>query len=586
MADDPADLLERARDGDRAALARLLSLVERGGPAAREVGALTHPAGGHAYTVGITGAPGAGKSTLTSALVRTMRRQDVPVAVLAIDPSSPFSGGAILGDRVRMGDHSTDDGVFIRSMATRGHLGGLSLATLEAIRALDATGWPWVLVETVGVGQVEVEVAGAADTTVVVVNPGWGDAVQANKAGLLEIADLFVINKADRPGAEETRRDLERMLDLTGTGHEPGGWRPPVVATTASTGDGVDDLWEAIGAHRAHLERDGALEARRAARVSDELVHIVAALLHERSLASAGDQLAAAAADVARRHVDPWTWRRDDGVACSAMADTPLVLVERRGDGVAVLRLDHPKVNALSSELLRQLASAAEGLREDPPGAVVVTGGDRIFAAGAEISEFRSAEAPDEVITRAEAELIGQLFLRALNAVADIPRATIAAISGFALGGGCELALACDFRIASEKAKLGQPEILLGIIPGGGGTQRLARLVGPARAKDLIFSGRQVRADEALAMGLVDEVVPPEEVLDRALDKAAALASGAVAAQGLAKRAIDRGLDITLNGGLDLEQQLFADVFTTDDAKVGVQSFLEHGPGKATFTGR
>jgi enoyl-CoA hydratase/carnithine racemase len=268
------------------------------------------------------------------------------------------------------------------------------------------------------------------------------------------------------------------------------------------------------------------------------------------------------------------------------MADAPLVLVERRHDGVAVLRLDNPKVNALSMELLRQLASAAEGLRADPPGAVVVTGGDRIFAAGAEISEFRSTEEPSEVITRAEAELLGQMFLRALNAVADIPRATIAAISGFALGGGCELALACDFRIASDRAKLGQPEILLGIIPGGGGTQRLARLVGPSKAKDLIFSGRQVRADEALAMGLVDEVVPAEAVLDRALDKAAALAAGAVAAQGLAKRAIDRGLDITLNGGLDLEQQLFAEVFTTDDARIGVQSFLEHGPGQATFTGK
>jgi enoyl-CoA hydratase/carnithine racemase len=264
----------------------------------------------------------------------------------------------------------------------------------------------------------------------------------------------------------------------------------------------------------------------------------------------------------------------------------PLVLVDRRPDGVAVVRLDNPKVNALSKALLRELTEVADGLRDDPPGAVVVTGGDRIFAAGAEISEFRSPEAPAEVITRAEAEHIGQLFLRALNAVADIPRATIAAISGFALGGGCELALACDFRIASEKARLGQPEILLGIIPGGGGTQRLARLVGPARAKDLIFTGRQVRADEALAMGLVDEVVPAEEVLDRALDKAAALAAGATAAHGLAKRAIDRGLDITLNGGLDLEQQLFAEVFTTEDARIGVQSFLESGPGHATFTGR
>jgi enoyl-CoA hydratase len=265
---------------------------------------------------------------------------------------------------------------------------------------------------------------------------------------------------------------------------------------------------------------------------------------------------------------------------------SPLVFVERRSDGVAVVRLDNPKVNALSKALLTQLTEVAEGLRTDPPGAVVVTGGDRIFAAGAEISEFRSAEEPTEVITRAEAELIGQLFLRALNAVADIPRATIAAISGFALGGGCELALACDFRIASEKARLGQPEILLGIIPGGGGTQRLSRLVGPAVAKDLIFSGRQVRADEALALGLVDEVVPPEEVLDRALDRAAAYAAGATVAQGMAKRAIDRGLDITLRGGLDLEQQLFADVFTTADARIGVQSFLEHGPGHATFTRR
>ena len=267
------------------------------------------------------------------------------------------------------------------------------------------------------------------------------------------------------------------------------------------------------------------------------------------------------------------------------MADPVLVQVERRDDGVAVLRLDNPKVNALSTALLRQLVVAADELRNDPPGAIVVTGGDRIFAAGAEISEFLSAEAPDEVVTRAEAEHVGQHFLRALNAVADLPRATIAAISGFALGGGCELALACDLRIASEKAKLGQPEILLGIIPGGGGTQRLARLVGPAKAKDLVFTGRQVRADEALAMGLVDEVVPHEELMDRALEKAAELARGAVVAQGLAKRAIDRGLDITLNGGLDLEQQLFAEVFATKDAETGVKTFLESGPGKATFQG-
>jgi enoyl-CoA hydratase/carnithine racemase len=254
-----------------------------------------------------------------------------------------------------------------------------------------------------------------------------------------------------------------------------------------------------------------------------------------------------------------------------------LVFVERREDGVAVIRLDNPKVNALSGELLRQLQGAAESLVDDPPGAVVVTGGDRVFAAGADISEFGG---PDE------AREIGGRFLRALNAVASIPRATIAAVSGYALGGGCELALACDFRIASDKARFGQPEILLGIIPGGGGTQRLARLVGPSRAKDLILTGRQVDAAEAMAMGLVDEVVPAEELHDRALAKAGELARGAVVAQGLAKRAIDKGLDVALSAGLDLEQELFVEVFGTEDARVGVESFREHGPGRARFTGR
>jgi LAO/AO transport system kinase len=303
MSRSPDELLAQARAGDRAALARVLSLVERGGAEARAVGRLTHPLGGAGYTVGLTGAPGAGKSTLTSALVGRMRRDEVPVAVLAIDPSSPFSGGAILGDRVRMGDHTGDEGVYIRSMATRGHLGGLSLATREAVRALDATGWPWILIETVGVGQVEVEVASAADTTVVVVNPGWGDAVQANKAGLLEIADVFVINKADRPGVDETRRDLERMLDLT----DRAGWRPPVVATTATAGDGIDDLWSAIRDHRSHLEASGELAPRRAARAADELVQILAVLLHERAIAQAGGDLEPTAAEVTARTIDPWT---------------------------------------------------------------------------------------------------------------------------------------------------------------------------------------------------------------------------------------------------------------------------------------
>jgi LAO/AO transport system kinase len=228
---DPTALFASALQGDRGSLARLLSLIERGGDDARTIGRLTYPKSGNGYTVGITGAPGAGKSTLTSALIGNLRAQDVQVAVLAIDPSSPFTGGAILGDRVRMQDHATDTGVFIRSMATRGHLGGLSLATTEAIRLLDAVGCPWILVETVGVGQVEVEIAGKADTTIVVVNPGWGDAVQANKAGLMEIADIFVINKADRKGADETRRDLEQMLDLSDLAHDA--WRSLSIASKA-----------------------------------------------------------------------------------------------------------------------------------------------------------------------------------------------------------------------------------------------------------------------------------------------------------------------------------------------------------------
>ncbi|HEX2785270.1 MAG TPA: methylmalonyl Co-A mutase-associated GTPase MeaB, partial [Ilumatobacteraceae bacterium] len=213
--DSVAELFGSACAGDRAALARLLSLIERGGEEGREVARLAHPHSGRGYLVGLTGAPGAGKSTLTSAVIGLLRATGDEVAVLAIDPSSPFTGGAILGDRVRMQEHATDPGVFIRSMASRGHLGGLSLATPEAARLLDAVGRPWTLIETVGVGQVEVEIAGKADTTVVVVNPGWGDSVQANKAGLMEIADVFVINKADRTGVDETRRDLEQMLELS-----------------------------------------------------------------------------------------------------------------------------------------------------------------------------------------------------------------------------------------------------------------------------------------------------------------------------------------------------------------------------------
>ena len=222
---------------------------------------------GNAYTVGITGAPGAGKSTLTGRLIAARRAAGDEIAVLAVDPSSPFTGGAVLGDRIRMQEHATDPGVFIRSLATRGHLGGLALAVPEVVRVLDATGVGWIVVETVGVGQVEVEIARAADTTVVVVNPGWGDAVQAGKAGLMEIADVFVLNKADRPGADETEHDIVAVLAAGGARD----WTPPVVRTVATEGRGAEAVWDAVAAHRAHLESTGALAARRRARLHAEV---------------------------------------------------------------------------------------------------------------------------------------------------------------------------------------------------------------------------------------------------------------------------------------------------------------------------
>jgi len=300
------ELFDAARGGDRGALARSLSLLERGGAEARELGRLSYPASGHGYTVGLTGAPGAGKSTLTSALISHLRGAGTEVAVLAIDPSSPFTGGAILGDRVRMQEHATDPGVFIRSMATRGHLGGLSLATPEAVRLLDAVGHRWILVETVGVGQVEVEIAGKADTTVVVVNPGWGDAVQANKAGLMEIADVFVINKADRKGVEETRRDIEQMLELGD--FAPDEWRPPIVATMANSGDGVPELWSAVAAHRAHIEASGLLAERRAFRLREELREVVVQRLHSRARELCTGRLWDDLQErVLSRELDPWT---------------------------------------------------------------------------------------------------------------------------------------------------------------------------------------------------------------------------------------------------------------------------------------
>jgi LAO/AO transport system kinase len=253
--------------------------------------------------VGITGAPGSGKSTLTDRLIAEARSQGGQVGVLAVDPSSPFSGGAILGDRVRMQDHSVDPGVFIRSMATRGHMGGLALAVPEAIRVLDAAGMPMVLVETVGVGQVELEVAGATDTTVVVVNPGWGDAVQANKAGLLEIADLLVINKADRPGARETHRDLALMLELSTFGD----WRPPIVETVASTGKGITELSGELARHRAFQEERGALDRRRAQRLEDELRTIVTRRLEQRADSlSTGASFDSMRSAMIERRLDPY----------------------------------------------------------------------------------------------------------------------------------------------------------------------------------------------------------------------------------------------------------------------------------------
>jgi LAO/AO transport system kinase len=303
-------------------LGRLLSLVERGGEVAREVGRLTFaPSAAVEHVIGITGAPGAGKSTLTAQLITAARAGDGRVGVLAVDPSSPYSGGAILGDRIRMQGHALDDGVFIRSMATRGHQGGLALAAPEAIRALAAAGMSTVLVETVGVGQVEVEIAGAADTTLVVVTPRWGDAIQASKAGLLEIADIFVVNKADRDGAPETRRDLDNMLDL-----DPamGDWRPPVLLTTASTGEGSEELWAAISRHRAHLATTGELERRRQRRLTEEMSRVLVHLLERdvRSLAG-GTHFQYVTAELLNRRLDPYD------------AAVQLLDRERAGDGTS-----------------------------------------------------------------------------------------------------------------------------------------------------------------------------------------------------------------------------------------------------------
>jgi LAO/AO transport system kinase len=306
---DVADLVAQARRGEQRAVGRLISLVETdtaGGRALlREVAALLAPHSGRAHVVGLTGPPGVGKSTSTSALVTALRRRGRRVGVLAVDPSSPFSGGALLGDRVRMAEHATDPGVFIRSMASRGHLGGLAWSTPQALRVLDAAGCDVVLVETVGVGQSEVEVVALADTTVVLLAPGMGDGVQAAKAGILEVADVLAVNKADRDGAARTVRDLENAIAMGAD--DPGGWTRPVVSTVAVRGEGVDDLVAALDAHRAWLDDTGARARRRRARAAAEVEAITLEQVRARIGDLRGaDALPGLADRVAAGELDPY----------------------------------------------------------------------------------------------------------------------------------------------------------------------------------------------------------------------------------------------------------------------------------------
>jgi LAO/AO transport system kinase len=295
-----ASLVDRILAGDPRAVARAVSMVEDGDPELPELSAALYPHTGQAYTVGLTGSPGVGKSSLAGALLRVARAREVPAAVLAVDPTSPFSGGALLGDRLRMQEHATDPGVFIRSMATRGHLGGIALAAPEAVRILDASGARLILVETVGVGQAEVDVATAADTTVVVVAPGWGDAVQVSKAGILEVADVFAVNKADREGANEALRDLEVMIRM-GPKTE---WSPPVIRTSTIDGTGVEELYDAVQSHRTSQEGSGALEERRRARQLHEVERMAAEAFRERIASGAED--AELVRDLQERRIDPY----------------------------------------------------------------------------------------------------------------------------------------------------------------------------------------------------------------------------------------------------------------------------------------
>ncbi|MDX2878072.1 methylmalonyl Co-A mutase-associated GTPase MeaB [Streptomyces ipomoeae] len=303
---DVPTLVAQAREGRPRAVARLISLVEGASPQLREVMAALAPLTGGAYVVGLTGSPGVGKSTSTSALVTAYRRAGKRVGVLAVDPSSPFSGGALLGDRVRMSEHASDPGVYIRSMATRGHLGGLAWAAPQAIRVLDAAGCDVILVETVGVGQSEVEIASQADTSVVLLAPGMGDGIQAAKAGILEIGDVYVVNKADRDGADATARELNHMLGL-GESRGPGDWRPPIVKTVAARAEGIDEVVEALEKHRAWMEERGVLAERRLARAAREVETIAVTALRERIGDLHGDRrLSALAERIVAGDLDPY----------------------------------------------------------------------------------------------------------------------------------------------------------------------------------------------------------------------------------------------------------------------------------------
>jgi len=305
---DLPSLVERARAGDPRAVARLISLVEDASSALPDVAALLAPHTGQARVIGITGSPGVGKSTTTSALVGAYRAGGARVGVLAVDPSSPFSGGSLLGDRIRMQDHASDAGVFIRSMASRGHLGGLAWATPQALRVLDAAGCDVVIVETVGVGQAEVQIASLADTAVLLLAPGMGDGIQAAKAGVIEIADVLVVNKADREGADQTVRDLRYMLSLGGRHSEAGAWRPEIVRTIASQGEGIDDVVAAIDNHAAWLGSSGELGRRRAARAAAEIEAIALASLRGQLRDVHGSALLdELAAEVVAGSTDPYT---------------------------------------------------------------------------------------------------------------------------------------------------------------------------------------------------------------------------------------------------------------------------------------